>query len=61
LNKVQAFGGFIYEDVRMRVLDNDKAEIAITVAPHGSIKARCSNCQQDRTASQSAAFIIPVR
>ena len=46
LNKVQAFVGFIYEDVRMRVFDNDRLEIAITVAPHGGIKARCSSCRQ---------------
>jgi transposase len=46
LNKVQAFVGFIYEDVRMRVLDNDEAEIVITVAPHAGIKTRCSNRQQ---------------
>jgi transposase len=62
LNKVQAFVGFIYEDVRMRVLDNDKAEIAITVAPHGGIKARCSNCRQpspgyDRLPERRWAFV----
>jgi transposase len=62
LNKVQAFVGFVYEDVRMRVFDNDRLEIAITVAPHGAIKARCSNCQQpspgsDRLPERRWAFV----
>jgi len=62
LNKVQAFVGFIYEDVRMRVFDNDKLEITITVAPHGGIKARCSNCRQpspgyDRLPERRWAFV----
>jgi transposase len=49
LNKVQAFVGFIYEDLRMRAFENDKLEIAITAAPRGGIKARCSNCRQPST------------
>ena len=33
----------------MRAFENDKLEIAITVAPRGGIKARCSNCRQPST------------
>jgi hypothetical protein len=53
LNKVQAFVGLIYEDVRMHAFENDKLEIAITAAPHGGIKARCSNCRQPSTGYES--------
>jgi len=47
LNRVQAFVGFVYQDVRL-CLDSDchAERIEVTVAAHGGIRARCSLCQK---------------
>jgi transposase len=47
LNRIQAFVGFVYQDVRLCLDSQSHAErIEITVAAHGGIRARCSLCQK---------------
>ena len=43
---MQRFVGFVYEEVRMHCYDGQPELIEITVAPHGGIRGRCSQCQQ---------------
>ena len=47
LNAVQHFVGFVYEDVRLcRDRHGQPRRIEITVAPHGGIAPKCSQCRQ---------------
>jgi transposase len=47
LNRIQAFVGFVYQDVRLCLDSQSHAErIEITVAAHGGIRARCSLCRK---------------
>jgi hypothetical protein len=46
LNRIQAFVGFVYQDVRWRAGQGNAEQIEITVAPHGGIRGRCSACRR---------------
>ncbi|EQD37065.1 transposase IS204/IS1001/IS1096/IS1165 family protein, partial [mine drainage metagenome] len=43
---MQRFVGFVYQDVRMRVGQGQAEGIEITLAPHGGMRGRCSQCKR---------------
>lgn len=45
MNRIQRFTGFVYEQIRLRG-DQRELRIEITVQPHRTIRARCSQCQR---------------
>ncbi len=46
LNRIQAFVGFVYQDVRLCAGLGNAEQIEITVVPHGGIRGRCSACRR---------------
>src|SRR6266851_2603727 len=46
LNRIQAFVGFVYQDVRLCAGQGNAEQIEITVVPHGGIRGRCSACRR---------------
>ncbi|MCU1247250.1 MAG: transposase [Edaphobacter sp.] len=46
LNRIQAFIGFVYQDVRLCAGQGNAEQIEITVMPHGGIRGRCSPCRR---------------
>ena len=46
MNRIQAFVGFVYQDVRLCPGEGNAEQIEITVVPHGGIRGRCSMCQR---------------
>src|SRR5258708_8619789 len=45
-NRIQAFVGFVYQDVRWCAGLGNAERIEITVVPHGGIRGRCSACRR---------------
>jgi transposase len=62
LNRIQAFVGFVYQDVRLCAGLGSAEQIEITVVPHGGIRGRCSACRRpapgyDRLAERRWLFV----